>query len=513
MLTRARRGVSLSLLRRVRAVAMMGDEWPTLGQARARGTHVRFDDAGVPSSMDTDHDRDARYRRELQHAPSHSRFPHDGRQRRQPQGPPSRHVPSPRDGWQQQRHASGGRRGAPHPHGGGRGRGPRPPPRLRHATPEDAAWHGVDARRWHPAPRGDVDELARRQPFAPSPGEYRVMSYNVLADSHARAHPELYRGKDDALLTWPRRLRGILAEVRRLSPDVLCLQECEDFEGVARGLAADGYVGIHAPRSGDKPDGSSLFYRSYKCALESSETIDFQRVGLKNNAAAVACLRPVADAGRAPPPLVVGCIHVLFNPKRGDYKLGQVRTLIERVEAHRAVAARRLAEERRSAAAFAAPKGEPQVILAGDFNAEPDSPLYHFVAAGELDVSRVDRRDMSGCLVEGEGGVSSEWHLMMETGGFDRDEEEWDELEAARRETRRGRGSRGRGHRMSEEEKIAERLREYFWDEEALTAALGSVEGGATPWRGRFHLEHCYRGRLSSCYRGAAGGNPRDELA
>lgn len=61
---------------------------------------------------------------------------------------------------------------------------------------------------------------------------------------------------------------------------------------------------------------------------------------------------------------------------------------------------------------------------------------------------------------------------------------------------------------MSEEEKIAERLREYFWDEEALTAALGSVEGGATPGRGRFRLEHCYRGRLSSCYRGAAGREP-----
>ena len=44
-------------------------------QARARGTHVRFDDAGVPSSMDTDHDRDARYRRELQHAPSHPDSP------------------------------------------------------------------------------------------------------------------------------------------------------------------------------------------------------------------------------------------------------------------------------------------------------------------------------------------------------------------------------------------------------------------------------------------------------
>ena len=53
---------------------------------------------------------------------------------------------------------------------------------------------------------------------------------------------ELYRGKDEELMRWPRRLRGILAEVRLLKPDILCLQECEDFAGVERGLAGDGYV-------------------------------------------------------------------------------------------------------------------------------------------------------------------------------------------------------------------------------------------------------------------------------
>ena len=70
-----------------------------------------------------------------------------------------------------------------------------------------------------------------------------MMSYNVLADTLAwQYRGELYRGKDEELLRWPRRLRGILAEVRVLRPDILCLQECEDFVGVQRGLAGDGYL-------------------------------------------------------------------------------------------------------------------------------------------------------------------------------------------------------------------------------------------------------------------------------
>jgi len=81
-------------------------------------------------------------------------------------------------------------------------------------------------------------------------------------------------------------------------------------------------------------------------------------MGLRENAAAIACLTPIAaaaggaaadgaegageagtGAGMLPPPLIVGCIHLLFNPKRGDHKLGQLRVFMERIEAHRAAGA------------------------------------------------------------------------------------------------------------------------------------------------------------------------------
>lgn len=53
-------------------------------------------------------------------------------------------------------------------------------------------------------------------------------------------------------------------------------------------------------------------------------------LGLNDNAAQVVALRPRVDEGAAAPPppdIVLGNIHVLFNNKRGDTKLGQVSAL------------------------------------------------------------------------------------------------------------------------------------------------------------------------------------------
>ena len=48
---------------------------------------------------------------------------------------------------------------------------------------------------------------------------------------------------------------------------------------------------------------------------------------LNENAAQAVALRPLAQAEAALPDIVIGNIHVLFNQKRGDTKLGQVQWL------------------------------------------------------------------------------------------------------------------------------------------------------------------------------------------
>ncbi|KAJ6672580.1 PROTEIN ANGEL [Salix viminalis] len=78
--------------------------------------------------------------------------------------------------------------------------------------------------------------------------------------------------------------------------------------------------------------------------------------------------------------LVVGNIHVLFNPNRGDIKLGQVRIFLER--------AYKLSQE----------WGNIPVIIGGDLNSLPQSAIYQFLTASELEILLHDRRNISGQL-------------------------------------------------------------------------------------------------------------------
>ncbi|OMP08934.1 Endonuclease/exonuclease/phosphatase [Corchorus olitorius] len=78
--------------------------------------------------------------------------------------------------------------------------------------------------------------------------------------------------------------------------------------------------------------------------------------------------------------LLVGNIHALYNPKRGDIKLGQVRLFLEK--------AYKLSQE----------WGSIPVILAGDFNCIPQSAMYQFIQSSELNIQLHDRRWISGQL-------------------------------------------------------------------------------------------------------------------
>ncbi|KAK1264667.1 hypothetical protein QJS04_geneDACA021371 [Acorus gramineus] len=223
---------------------------------------------------------------------------------------------------------------------------PRPPPRQR---PDDHRYWA-----WAPSPP------------PPHCERFAVLSYNILADYLARDHQKmLYAHIPPHVLDWEWRKKRILLEFGLWSPDILCLQlmlsekiddlvfhgcqEVDKFKDIEESLKGHGYSGIWKMRTGAAQDGCAVFWRTNR----SCQSTGANRV-------------------------VVCNIHVLYNPKRGDIKLGQVRVLLDRAKS-----ASRM-------------WNNAPIIICGDFNCTPKSPLYNFIAEQKLNLSGLAKNQVSG---------------------------------------------------------------------------------------------------------------------
>ncbi|KAK8470500.1 hypothetical protein PHAVU_004G157500 [Phaseolus vulgaris] len=198
-----------------------------------------------------------------------------------------------------------------------------------------------------------------------------VVSYNILGVENASNHLDLYSNIPHRLLRWDRRKRLILEEINNYNASILCFQA----------------------RTGEAQDGCAVFWKDKLFNLLHQEDIEFQRFGMRNNVAQLCILeanhdKKESDACNLTPMepstgkrrFVVGNIHVLFNPNRGDIKLGQVRILLDK--------AYKLSQK----------WGNIPVIIAGDLNSVPQSAIYKFLSSSKLDIQLHDRRNMSGQL-------------------------------------------------------------------------------------------------------------------
>ncbi len=208
--------------------------------------------------------------------------------------------------------------------------------------------------------------------------QVRIMSYNILADHYAQEHAqELYGSVPWAALEWSSRADMIAKEVAHWQPDVVCFQEVDHYTHLQALLKPHGYKGVYTQRTGGRPDGLAMFWRRNRFTAEALKDLEFAPMGFKDNVCQLTVLRSKEESSIA---LLVANIHVLFNPKRGDIKLAQVRTMLE--SAHSLVAAR--------------PAGPCPVVVCGDFNSAAGSPIYEFVLRGELELGSIDRRRLSG---------------------------------------------------------------------------------------------------------------------
>ncbi|CAB1433904.1 unnamed protein product [Pleuronectes platessa] len=253
---------------------------------------------------------------------------------------------------------------------------PSPPgtsPPVRH---QDAAAPVTSLQRhWETSP---ACSTYPQPPGASAVFDFSVMSYNILSQELLQDNPYLYSHCEPGVLPWEYRLPNLLAEIQQHDADILCLQEVQEdhYENqIKPALQGLGYQCEYKKRTGSKPDGCAVIFKSSRLSLVSSNPVEFFRPSDalldRDNVGLVVLLRPNNVVGKSDPSgfICVANTHLLYNPRRGDIKLAQLAILLAEI--------RRLSR---------LPDGSTNpVVLCGDFNSTPLSPLYGFLTTGCLD--------------------------------------------------------------------------------------------------------------------------------
>jgi hypothetical protein len=166
-------------------------------------------------------------------------------------------------------------------------------------------------------------------------------------------------------------------------------------------MQAAGYDGIFKARTAtgmERADGSAIFWRREKFHFIDRLDINyciFPHPDRKDNVGCgvlLLCKEPAATVPNLPPRyLAVVNTHLLYNPKRGDLKIGQMQILMNSVDAWLTQFSRREVEKQAHAASSTAAAGSvspPHIalMLVGDFNAMPGSTLLQLALHGSLDL-------------------------------------------------------------------------------------------------------------------------------
>jgi len=254
----------------------------------------------------------------------------------------------------------------------------------------------------------------------------KVLTYNVLAESYATQDRHMYT--PCWALSWDYRSQRVLAQLQQSDADIMCLQEVEagQFAELFKPKLAElGYAGVHRPKSRARTmedwaavDGCAIFFKTERFQLVDEQLIEYQSLSLehfseltgdrrgmervmsKDNIAVALVLQFVqplpqeaATGGRrrnqAPQPrrLVVCNTHIHWDPSMPDVKLVQAQFLMEEL------------------AKICIKYREPAMplVVAGDFNSEPDSGVYQLLAEGEVKGDHADCKEYNYGVYSKEG--------------------------------------------------------------------------------------------------------------
>lgn len=236
--------------------------------------------------------------------------------------------------------------------------------------------------------------------------EFNMVSWNLLARDLIQRHFYLYQDCSNNACHWPNRCAKILKYLfnNRKQYKIICLQELNylDYENDFLPFTRDkGYKSIYEKRSNDIQDGCAIFYHADTFELDSYNIVHLGNPRVivdtrkqRPNIAIIASFRPKmsgvlsnqlnSSSRPSDDKFVVATTHLLFNPRRGDIKVCQLRFLLA---------------ELWKTVTFKLENGAIKqwpLILCGDFNLQPNSHIYNFIVNRKMNPVGLKTGDLSG---------------------------------------------------------------------------------------------------------------------
>lgn len=203
---------------------------------------------------------------------------------------------------------------------------------------------------------------------------FTVLNYNILAQTLLEGHSYLYNKCDTDDLKWTVRFKRITSEISSMKPDIICLQEVQNIHShqILSHLDQLGYEGIFKQKTGTREDGCAIYFRKSMFELVQCESVEFLQPEIdllnRDNIGLMIKLRPRS----LPDSLFVVCTtHLLYNPRRNDVRLAQMQVFLAEIDRF----------SFQSNANNPIPTHLP-IIMTGDFNSLPASPVTALVADG-----------------------------------------------------------------------------------------------------------------------------------
>lgn len=245
--------------------------------------------------------------------------------------------------------------------------------------------------------------------------KFRLMCYNILSQNLIDDHRQLYQSIDPNSLNWPERGVKIMRELKSSNADIICLQEVhfKHFrEFFWPSLKSLGYNTVYKKKTGNKLDGCAIIYNPNKFVIQDCVKLEFFQRDISNsldrdNVAIIIIFKPLLPELRDTK-LIVATTHLLYNPRRGDVKLAQLRLLLAEIDklAFKSIKDGQISYH--------------PVILCGDMNSQLDSPLYSFITKGYANFKGIKVGDVSGQL-EGRNRGNAINHTSLDVRGVSND--------------------------------------------------------------------------------------------